>query len=341
MLGAVTYSEGSPCPALVLDARQLPSAKDALVQALGGVWRRLEHLGAARILKIALIAPSPDPAAELDYRFVQVLPGRPPEFDLRGTCGHALLGALLTARRWGWLAGGRIAVNLPDTAGRFVCEPEEAGRWSASYTVAFAPGPLPALRQMLLTPEPVTRLAYGRGTVEVSLVAAGNPYVFVDARGLRSARHGLLTGRDDVLGRLREELEAVRAAAATRLGWSEQGAFPKAAVVHASARGRLTVRALSVPSWHPTMALTGLVCLMAASLIEGTVPYRLARRSGCLPGELVVDTAGGPLRAAALVVAGTDRLAWVRVPGKRVQHWGEIPLGPSPLSAAGARHARL
>ncbi|QTR06025.1 hypothetical protein J7S33_06940 [Saccharothrix algeriensis] len=36
--------------------------------------------------------------------------------------------------------------------------------------------------------------------------------------------------------------------------------------------GAVAARAVSVPSWHPTLALTGAVCVAAAAAIPGTVP---------------------------------------------------------------------
>ncbi|KOG90794.1 hypothetical protein ADK38_06740, partial [Streptomyces varsoviensis] len=93
--------------------------------------------------------------------------------------------------------------------------------------------------------------------------------------------------------RLFDRLVRVREAAAALLGWPTTGAFPKVAAVMAAESGQIAVRAVSVPTWHPTIALTGAACVAAAVRIEGTVPWAAARQAGVPDGTVDIVTAGG------------------------------------------------
>jgi 2-methylaconitate cis-trans-isomerase PrpF len=102
-----------------------------------------------------------------------------------------------------------------------------------------------------------------------------------------------------------------------------------------AAGGGLSARAVSVPSWHPTLALTGGICLGAATLIDGTVAWRLARDAGYTGGPLSVRTPGGSLRVIAQTLdtgtGGPRELAWVSVAGKQVHYRGPADL-PDPFA---------
>ncbi|GAA1332675.1 hypothetical protein GCM10009660_07490 [Catellatospora bangladeshensis] len=63
----------------------------------------------------------------------------------------------------------------------------------------------------------------------------------------------------------------MRVAGERLLGWPP-GVFPKIAALMPDEGGAVAARAVSVPSWHPTLALTGAVCVAAAAAIPGTVP---------------------------------------------------------------------
>jgi 2-methylaconitate cis-trans-isomerase PrpF len=81
--------------------------------------------------------------------------------------------------------------------------------------------------------------------------------------------------------------------------------------------GELLVRAVTVPSWHPGLGLTGAFCLAVAAEIDGTVPAMLRARAGMAPGELVMDTPTATVRAGAALVDGV--VGWASVAGKSVR----------------------
>jgi 2-methylaconitate cis-trans-isomerase PrpF len=341
MIAHIAYADGSPCPTLVLDATLLPPTEDELCAALGAARDALIAVGEAHVLKIALISRARHPLFDLDYRFVQCLPTRPDRFDLRGSCGHSILSSIMVASQLGWLPrlapDTRVRVHVVNNGDHVVCEVDEAARGTGTFTVHFLPTPVARLGDMLLTGQPVDELESAGQGYPVSLVSAGNPYVFVDAAKLGVRTQDGLFAEDP---QLFETLTALRAAAARRLGCPQEGVFPKIAAVGRFQHSRLAVRAISVPSWHPTLAVTGAVCLGVASAIAGTIPYELARLADCAPGQLAIDTPGGQTAVSA-EVSGTgadDRLLWTSVTRKRARLVRSVvldaPTHPRPIPEA-------
>ncbi|MFE1380212.1 hypothetical protein ACFW6S_14850 [Streptomyces sp. NPDC058740] len=241
-------AEDAPGPTLVVRLDQLPPGALGLARELAGVRQALAATPYAEANKIAVYGPSHRDGVDLDYRFVQALPGA--RFDFRTGCGHSLLACVV--------AEGRAqdvtvrAVTTGDTV--------HVARHGDDHTLHFlrapdAPGTLP-------TGRPVDRVL----GVPVSLVRYGNPYVFVDARHL-----------DLDLARLEEQLHRLRDAAGRLLGYQEHAPLPKIAVFRPTPDG-LDIRALTVGGWHPRLALTGAAALGAAAALDGTVvPAELGR----------------------------------------------------------------
>lgn len=232
-------AEDAPGPTLVLRVDRLPPGALGLAGELAGVRRALAATPYAGVNKIAVYGPSRRDGVDLDYRFVQALPGG--RFDFRTGCGHSLLACVVAEGR-----GGDVVVRAVTSGDTVLVE----GR-GAEHTLHFlrapdAPGTLP-------TGRPVDRIL----GVPVSLVRYGNPYVFVDARHLDP-------------GRLEEELHRIRAAAGRVLGYAAHSPLPKIAVFRPTPDG-IDVRALTVGGWHPRLALTGAAALGAAAALDGTV----------------------------------------------------------------------
>ncbi|MCY0937616.1 PrpF domain-containing protein [Streptomyces sp. H34-S4] len=334
MIGHLAYAAGSPCPTFVLDAARLPREERALLLHLAEARRYLASAGGAHVLKIALVEPSTHPMFDLDYRFVQALPGAPDRFDLRGSCGHSILSAVVAAARSGMLErlvpGVRIRVNVLNNGDGVVCEVDRVEREEVRFTVTFVqPRPVPFGR-LLPTGRPRTALDVGGERIEVSMVASANTYAFVDARTLAIPdTAALFDAGDELLARL----EDIRGAAAGLLGWDPDGAFPKIAAILPGADGSISARAVTVPGWHPTIALTGAVCLGTAVRIPHTVPWHIARELGAADGLVDIVTGGGRTAVSAVTTApdgsGEDgALLWASVAGKHVTFQGSFVLEP-------------
>jgi hypothetical protein len=165
----------------------------------------------------------------------------------------------------------------------------------------------------------------------VSLVSMGNPYVFVRARDLGVTSREALFADDPALF---QTLVGIKRAAAARWGWPETSAFPKVAALDHFTDGTLTVRAVSVPKWHPTLALTGATCLTVASVIPHTIPHEVARESGCAGARVAMETPNGVVVGSPALSAaeGGLRLAWVSVSGKRARYIERISLDRFPVA---------
>jgi 2-methylaconitate cis-trans-isomerase PrpF len=331
MLGHLAHTAGSPCPTLVLDARDLPADENARCGALAGIRRRLEQAGGGHVLKIALIEPSRRPGFDLDYRFVQALPGGPDKFDLRGSCGHSVLAAIVAAAESGMLARlvprRRIGVQVLNNGDHLVCQIGQITRSTVELTVHFRFSPPRPTSSLLLTGEPQTTLTVAGQRVSVSLVSAGNPYAFVGPSSVGVTSRGELFADDPALF---DRLVTIRHAAAMLLGWPVEGAFPKVAVTMPTSPGRIAVRAVSVPSWHPTLALTGAACLAAATCIVHTIPWLAARQAGAIGGTIGLDTPGDR-SAVTVITRSRDRqseLTWITAGRRQVTFLGSFRWQP-------------
>jgi 2-methylaconitate cis-trans-isomerase PrpF len=336
--GHIAAAEGAPCPTLVVDARDLPRDGAALDAALARLRAQLIAGGHADVLKVALIEPSRHPMFDLSYRFVQCIPGPGGDtFDLLGSCGHSIVASTLVADQLGWIPrlspGHRVRVRVENNGDTVVCEVDELHRSGGNVTVHFLEEPDADLGSFLLTGAPMDALAVGTAIRRVSLVSMGNPYVFVRARDLGvTSREALFADDPDLF----QQLVDIRLAAAARWGWPATSAFPKIAVIDHFTDGQVTVRAVSVPKWHPTLALTGATCLAVASVIPGTIAAEVAREAGCPADRVALETPDGTVVGSPVVVGPADapRLAWISVSGKRARYIERIPLDLSGVERA-------
>ncbi|MYX93333.1 hypothetical protein GT045_00475 [Streptomyces sp. SID486] len=328
----IVRAEGSPSPTLVLPAEAFPAQPGPLAAALEPVCAWLAHSRWRSLTKIALVGRSARPGHGIEYRFVQLLPGRSagPRIELRGSCGHSILAALVAAAAWRLVPplrpGSRVLVDVLNNGDQVLCQVEaaRAGEWVLDAHFVHSP-PLPADRLLLLG-APVSPLPHAGGQIRVSVVSAGNPYVFVHAADLGvHDMPALFTAGEPLF----EAMSRIRRSVAALLGWPSEGAFPKIAAVLPDGTGGLAARAVSVPSWHPTIALTGAVCLAAAAGLAGTVPHDLLRRTG--PGRvLLITTPGGSTSVSAVfdVRAEGGRALWrAGIRGKRVRYLSAVQLG--------------
>lgn len=331
MLAHIAHAHGSPSPTLVLSAERLPTGEEELTEALteGMAW--LAERGLEKVTKIALVALSEHPLFDLDYRFVQVIPGDPVRLDFRGSCGHSVLSSVEVASRLGWISRlapeQRTRVRVLNNDEHVVCEVDECVRERTTFTAHFLNHPSVPLGDLLPFGETVTDLPYARGVIRSSAVSVGNPYIFLNAADLGAPDTDALFAADR---ELLETMVAIRRSAARQYGWPVEGAFPKVAAVLADGPGALAVRAVSVPSWHPTIALTGAVCIGAASQIRGTIPFDLAGGEDQPPGPLQIHTPGG-FTTSAPAVSGIEQhhtLSWVSVPEKTVTFSGALTIEP-------------
>ena len=333
---ALALAHGAPCPTAVLDGRELPESQSGQLRALTALRGELAARGSADVLKNAIVRPSRHPLFDLDYRFVQSLPERHDAFDVRGSCGHSILASVEAAARTGMIQplvpGCRVRVNVLNNGDNVVCEVEETSTGGTRFTAHFLCSPPRPVAELLLAGQAVTRVSLGGRSVEVSLVSMGNPYILVNAADLGAGDTDALFADDPALF---QRMLDLRRAVCAEYGWDAHGAFPKIAALLPEGPQRLAVRAISVPSWHPMVALTGAVCLGAAAEIAGSVPARLLAAAGDGEGPLTLRTTGGEIRVAAATegAPADQHLTWVSVAQKQVDYTGLLRGHPTTRDA--------
>ena len=274
--------------------------------------KQINGLGGAQSVtsKVAIIKKSDRPDADVDYTFAQVSVDKP-LVSYKGNCGNISSGVGPFAVEKGLIEakGDMTPVRIYNTNTdkiiiADVCTKDGQVVYDGDFAIAGVPGTASPIKLKFVDPagtlghgllptgSPVDVLDVpGYGKVEVSIVDAANPLVFVKAKDLG------LTGLElpEELNADAEKLdllEAVRGLAAVKLGlitdyarsaWETPG-IPKMTFVGASgdyvtAEGKtiekssvdLLSRMMSMQKAHPSYAMTGAMCTAAAAVIPGSV----------------------------------------------------------------------
>jgi probable AcnD-accessory protein PrpF len=327
-------------------AREDPAARDALFLRIVGspdpYAKHTDGMGGATssTSKVVLVGPSARPDCDVDYLFGQVSI-ESALIDWSGNCGNlttavgpfaigrglvpAPADGVAIVRIWQANVGKRIIAHVPMAGG----EVQELGDFVLDG-VAF---PAAEIRLEFLDPgadedggggamfptgKLVDRVGVpGVGSIEATLINAGNPTIFVDAAtlGLRGDELQHDVNADAaLLGRC----EAIRAHCAVAMGLAPSAAeatakrqhTPKLAFVgqprsYVASSGRpvaasdidLTVRIMSMGKLHHAMTGTGAVAIAVAAAIPGTLVSR-ALPAGAMP-EVRFGHPSGTLAAGA------------------------------------------
>ena len=274
--------------------------------------KQIDGLGGSQSVtsKVAIIKKSERDDADVDYTFAQVSVDKP-LVSYKGNCGNISSGVgpfaiekglvnaeegTTTVRIYNTNTDKIIAADVKTSNGHVV--------YDGDFQIAGVPGTASPIRLKFLDPAGTlgkgllptgnatdTLEIPGFGLVEVSIVDAANPLIFVNAEALG------LTGRElpDELNadeKKLELLETVRGMAAQKLGltndykksaWETPG-IPKMTVVakaedYVTSDGKevkkedidLLSRMMSMQKTHPSYAMTGAMCTAAAAVIPGSV----------------------------------------------------------------------
>lgn len=334
------YMRGGTSRALFFHQRDLPAERAAwdaiFCAALGSPdpnGRQLDGMGGgiSSLSKVAVIGPPSRDDADVDYTFAQVQVTEA-VVGYRGNCGNISSAVGPFALEEGLVAasGDRATVRIHNTNTRKVIVAEfplrdglldpygdfalqGIGGTAAPIRLAFREPGGAATGRLLPTGEALQVLEVeGLGALEVSLVDAANPVVFVAAESL-----GLTgTEKPDALtadpARL-AQFEAIRVAAAVAMGLVAEAEEARRTVKNVpqvvlvapprdapSASGAVLraeemdvlVRAVSAGLPHKATPLTGAMCLAVAARIPGSLPQRLARPRGASEDLRVAHPSG-------------------------------------------------
>lgn len=325
-------------PAIFLAAMGSPDPNGRQLNGMGG--------GISSLSKVCVVGPPSRADADIDYSFFQI--GVTDDaVDASGNCGNmssamgpfALDEGLVPAPKDGSEAVVRI--HNTNTAKIIVSRfPTEAGRArvTGDFTLDGVAGSGAPIRMEFLDPggagtgrllptgNAIDRIDVpGLGRIEVSMIDAANPCVFVEAVSI--GRRGTeLPSVLDADTECRATLEAIRRSASVAMGLARDTdhaaaipSIPKVAMICAPCEtptlsGRILgpdehdigIRMISVGQPHRAVPLTGGVCLGVAVRIPGSLPNRLARAGA---GPIRVGQPSGILTVDAAVTIAQDGTA--------------------------------
>jgi 2-methylaconitate isomerase len=353
-----TFMRGGTSKAVVFNRQDLPADPahwDPIFLAVMGSpdpnGRQLDGMGGglSSLSKVCVVGPSTRPDADIDYTFGQVSV-KTAAVDYSANCGNmsSAMGPFAVGeglakapangdavvRIHNTNTGKIIVARFPISDGEVETEGDMAidgvGGRGAPVRLEFVDPGGTRTGRLLPTGRPRDSLDIpGLGTVEVSLVDAANPCVFVAAAALGKEGNetpDALEGDPVFLGRM----EAIRCAASVAMGLAPDVAkaaqipsVPKVAMIVSPCRmttlsGQqlqpsdmsLGVRMVSVGQPHRAVPITGATCLAIAVRIAGSLPNQVARPgdgpitiahpSGTTVVDAAVEHADDPARARAI-----------------------------------------
>ena len=305
---------------------------DLLLRVMGSPdERQIDGIGGGHPLtsKVAVIAPSAAGDADVDYLFLQVVPGRALVTDAQ-TCGNLLAGVGPFAIERGLVPPSgettdvRIRIMNPTVSYAQARVQTPGGRVRYDGDTVMAGTPFPAAPINIAFPGddtpifPTGRVVDRLAGVEVTCVHAGMPVVLVRAADLGVAG----TESPEVLEAdqaLRSVVEAIRLEAGQAMGLGDvrDTTVPKITIVSPPRHGgTLTTRTFIPHRVHAAIGVLGAVSVAAGVLAPGTVaspaapPDRLVRiehPTGSFDVILDLDGGGPGTRVRTSAVVRTAR----------------------------------
>lgn len=297
------------------DLPQDPEARNQLLLAAMGSphVRQIDGIGGGDTLtsKVVIVSPSERPGIDIDYLFAQVSV-ETATVDTTPNCGNMLAGVGPFA-----IENGLVNASDPVTTLRIfnintqkiveavIQTPGRQVTYEGNARIDGVPGSGAPIQ---LNFRDATGAKTGRlfptgnridvidGT-EVSLIDFATPLVFVPANALGKTGHESKVELDADLS-LKARLESIRLQIAENagLGNVREKVLPKIALV-ASPRNKGVIASRYFTPWscHSAYAVTGALCLSAASVIPGTVVHRLARHNTAEPDLVTIEQPAGTL----------------------------------------------
>lgn len=340
------FYRGGTSKAVVFNGADLPKNQthrdEIFLQVLGSpdpYGRQLNGMGGglSSLSKVVIVERSTRPDADVDYTFVQIAVDTPVA-DYGAACGNmsscvgpfaveenlveapddgeALVRIYNTNTDQMYHSRFPVQGGLPIEEGDFEI-PGVAGS-GARVTLDFLKPGGAATGRLLPTGNVVDLLEVeGLGQVQVSLVDAANPVVFVRAETL--GKTATEQPQDlDADPAYMERMDAIRRAGGVAMGLADDFASvrlsnPKVAIVGGAAsfttldKRELTpdshdlgVRLISMGNNHRAITLTGAMCTAVAANIPGTLVAQIARPDA----DLHIGNPSGVLPVSAQMIAG-------------------------------------
>lgn len=352
------FMRGGTSKALMFRASDLPAERELwppiFLGAIGSPdpnGRQLDGMGGgiSSLSKVCVIGSPTRAGADVDYTFAQVSV-KDAAVDFSGNCGNmsSAVGPFAVDEGMVAASGAEAIVRIHNTntrkliVARFALDdgraavdgdfrlPGVAGSGAPVRLDFMEPGGA-GTGKLLPTGNAADLLDVaidGARGVEVSMVDAANPCVFVEAAALGAT--GIeMPDELDANAELLRRLEAIRIAASLRMGIAKTAdaaarvpSIPKVAMVAPARAARtlageklgaedadLSVRMISIGQPHRAVPLTGAMCLAVAARIAGTVVSRIARPAAAPEDPVRIAQPSGLTVVGAAVRREGDR--WV------------------------------
>lgn len=313
-----TLMRGGTSKGPYFHAKDLPADPDArnqlLLAAMGSPHvRQIDGIGGGDTLtsKVVIVSPSKRPGIDIDYLFAQVSV-ETTTVDTTPNCGNMLAGVGPFA-----IENGLVAATDPVTTLRIfnintnkvvealIQTPGGQVTYDGEARIDGVPGSgAPIQLNFLNATGAKTGRLFPTGNrldvidgVEVSMIDFATPLVFVPAEAMGKTGHESKKELD-ADGVLKSRLESIRLQIAIMAGLGDvrEKVLPKIALVASPrASGVIASRYFTPWSCHSAYAVTGALCLSAASVLPGTVVNRVARLNQLDPSLVRIEQPAGTL----------------------------------------------
>ncbi|TIC82679.1 PrpF domain-containing protein [Nocardioides sp. GY 10127] len=351
---------------LAADLPAEPAERDALLLRVMGSpdVRQIDGLGGAHPLtsKVAVVSPSADDEADVDYLFLQVVVDAAVVSGSQ-TCGNMLaaVGPFAVLRGLVPATDGvtDVRVRLVNTGALAVLRVQTPGgvvTFAGDTEITGVPGTAAPV-EIVAVPSATPLLPTGRARqvlagLEATCIDNGMPSVLVRAAdlGLAGTEEPAVLEADPAL---RARVDAVRAEAAAAMGLSTDLAattVPKIVLVSGpKGGGSLTTRSFIPERVHQAIGVLGAATVAAAVRLPGSVaadvavapaagePVRVEHPSGFLDVDARLGEAGevlstSVLRTARLILDGTVYPGPDRATSENSQNTQTSPAGSAPAA---------
>ena len=313
-----TLMRGGTSKGPYFHAKDLPSnptKRDQILLAVMGSphWRQIDGIGGGDTLtsKVVIVSPSERSDIDIEYLFAQVSVENA-TVDTMPNCGNMLSGVGPFA-----IEAGLVKAKNPTTqlrilnanTGKIVEAVVQTPDGQVTYEgIAIIDGVpcsgAPILLNFLDAAGAKTGRLFPTGRrldvvdgIEISCLDFSSPLVFVPASVLGKTAYESKKELDNDLV-LKERLESIRCQVAKMAGFGDVSdkVLPKIALVAPpQQQGVIAARYFTPWTCHSAFAVTGALCLAAATSIPGTVAARVARLRESDPALITIEHPAGTL----------------------------------------------
>lgn len=313
-----TLMRGGTSKGPYFHAKDLPADPDArnqlLLAAMGSPHvRQIDGIGGGDTLtsKVVIVSPSKRPGIDIDYLFAQVSV-ETATVDTTPNCGNMLAGVGPFAIENGLVAATdpvttlRIFnINTSKVVEAIIQTPGGHVTYDGPARIDGVPGSgAPIQLNFLNATGAKTGRLFPTGNrvdlidgVAVSMIDFATPLVFVPAEAVGKTGHESKKELDaDAV--LKKRLESIRLQIAEMAGMGDvrEKVLPKIALVASPRAGGVIASRYFTPwSCHSAYAVTGALCLSAASVLPGTVVHGVARLNELDPYLVRIEQPAGTL----------------------------------------------